>query len=227
MATDISKQTASAPLEKLNSGMLLRELLTHGLLLGSVLSGALGYITLQLTVCAEFLLVGVISIPLYWSRGIRRHLWDLFKSTFLAAFLMTFIVIGYSIPAEGHTSSPAIVVEALLATAREQLPVAIGYIGLRLLMYFVAALMSPEPRQAWARSTLIPTAATVMTLLAMAFITFLGTPVANIAAAFLPVVTVDRVLGTVAVCIRFALSLLFDRMPKQDLDRIVKNPYVD
>ena len=209
-----------------NPGAVLRELVSHALLLAFAWYGGLGYFGTVLVLAAEALLIIALSIFLYPQRGVGRHLWDIVKSSAFALFLLAFIAFTYGVATRDEAE---VVVAALRGTFDWALLAwSLGFAATHQLVMLAHARTSPDPRRTWARNALTQGAVTYLSLFFLVFVAaFVGPFAVSGARSIWPDVAADQVLALLAVLVRLGLALVMAHIPEHELDQMAKNPYVD
>ena len=214
-----------AKLAPFNLGATLQEVVSHAVLLALAWFGGLGYLGTILVLVSEPLIVIGLTIFLYPQRGLRRHLWDMVKSSALMAFLLVFVVATY---AAAHGESGGVGIDRLIQLEWSLLAWAFGYSALHLGGMLVYASTQPQPRKAWARLALTQGAVTFIALFCTIFVAaFIGTWLAPMVRIYWPAVQVGDVLVLLAVLVRLGFAILMSHIPERELDEIADNPYVD
>lgn len=208
-----------------NRGKTLQEVVSHAVLLAIAWFGGLGYLGTILVLVSEPLIVIALSIFLYPQRGLRRHLWDMVKSSALMAFLLVFVVATY---AAAHGARDGVGFDQLVRLEWSMLAWALGYSALHLTGMLVYARTQPNPRKVWAGLALTQGAVTFVALFCTIFVVALiGSWLAPMVHIYWPAVQVGDVLVLLAVLVRLGFAVLMSHIPEDELDQIADNPYVD
>lgn len=207
-----------APLRPLEVAM---QLLGHLQLLWFVYTGSLGYIELQLIFAAEVIIINVLSIPLYRSRGVAKHVSSMAMMLFGLAVMLMLLLGGYA--GSSNAAGPA----AIFAQLNwHDFAIGIAYMLIRFIGILVVALTSGDAKLSWARSSLTTGGVTFCTMFLMCFIGFFGgLLIANAGAIAGVHIEVTAVLAVVAIVLHFGLTVLIDTMPQKEMREIADDPY--
>ncbi|HET9485163.1 MAG TPA: hypothetical protein VFO79_14475 [Xanthomonadales bacterium] len=214
-------------LRRLPPRTILATAAMHVPLLAALWTGALGYLTLQVLLAAELVVLNLATIPFYRERGAGRHLRDTLMLAGGLLFVLCFLLVTYGVALEGDSGNA--LMAALGALARPG-AAAYGWGLLYVVVHVVIALQharaAPDPRRAWAQGMLAEGGVTFIAMFFMVFAAiFAGRPIvaglelAGVAA------DVDAVLGTLMVVLRFGLSLVAATITPREMDAIAANPY--
>lgn len=218
-----------AELAPWNPMSVLQETVSHGLLAAMAWFAGFGYLGVILILCAELLIVNLLSTVVFRERGVWRHLGDLLKFAALMVFLLFFVVVTYGVALEGDSGDAGKVgLAALMGVDRDLIYWGLAFSAAHLTALLLYARSRPQPRKEWAKLALMQSATTFVAMFCLIFVVaFLGPFAVGGARLVSPEVSGDAVLVLLAVLVRFGFALLVSRMPDKDLDQIAAKPYVD
>lgn len=218
-------------LRRLPPRTLLSVLASHLLLLAAILWGGMPYPVLQILLAVELVVINLASIALYRERGLRKHVTDMLKTIGGLVFILFFVIVTYGVAkvegggVEGYALPVAL--EVLAGVESEAIIWAVAYVVLHLSVSLWLALSSPDPRLAWAKSTLSEGGTTFVAMLLMIFVAiFIATPIGAGLGWIGLTVDIDVVLACLMVAVRSVLALVMASMSEQETAAMAANPYL-
>ena len=214
-------KTTSEEKAKLQPLEVAMQLLGHLQLLWFVYSGSLGYVELQLIFAAEVIIINVLSMPLYGSRGVAKHVSSMAMTLFGLAVMMMLLLAGYA--ANTNASGFA---EIFAQLNWHDFAIGMAYMLIRFVGILVVALTSSDAKLSWARSSLTTGGVTFFTMFLMCFIGFMGGALMTGAVAMAGWhMNVSVVLAVIAIALHFGFTVLVDTMPQKEMRAMAANPY--
>jgi hypothetical protein len=198
------------------------QLLGHAQLLWFVFSGSLGYVELQLIFAAEVIIINVLSIPLYRSRGVAKHVSSMAMTLFGLSVMLMLLIGGYAANLDAQHENMSVFAQLNW----HDFLIGIAYMLIRFVGILVVALASGDPKLSWARSSLTTGGVAFITMFFMAFIGFMGGILMTNAVAMAGGhMNVSVVLSVVAIALHFGFTILIDTMPQKEMREMADNPY--
>jgi hypothetical protein len=214
-------KTATEEKAKLRPLEVAMQLLGHAQLLWFVFSGSLGYVELQLIFAAEVIIINLLSIPLYRSRGVAKHVSSMVMMLFGLSVILMLLLAGYA--ANSNASGPAAIFAQL---SWHDFAIGIAYMLIRFVGILVVALTSGDPKLSWARSSLTTGGVTFFTMFLMCFIGFMGGALMTSAVAMAGgQMNVSVVLAVITIALHFGFTVLIDTMPQKEMRAMADNPF--
>lgn len=204
---------------------------THLLLLAGILWGGLPYLALQVLLAAELVVINLASVALYRERGLRKHVGDLLKTIAGMVFILFFVLVTYGVArVEGGGSEDyplPVALASLAAIDTGALAWAFGYMVLHLSASLWLAFSSPDPRLAWAKSTLSEGGTTFVGMFLMIFVAiFVATPFAAALVRLGFAVDIDILLACLMVALRTVLALVMATVSERETAAMAANPFL-
>ena len=202
--------------------------LSHIVLLAVTLFGGLSYLIMQSVLMGEVVLLGLATIPLYPKRGLRSHVFDMLKMTFMLAFIFLFVLLTYGATTGESDRALGIAWQSLEAAGTDDLLLSLFYVAVSLGISLWQVMRQPDPRQAWASSRLLDGTVTTLAMFFITFITiFLVKPIVLALSNWGIPMNVDSVLITCMVMTRFFFALVGATLSETSMNLIAASPYAD
>ena len=204
---------------------------SHLMLLATILWGGMPYPALQVLLAVELLAINLASILLYPARGMRKHALDVLKTMAALLFILFFVIVTYGIAkAEGGSEDSPLpaALASLAAVDAATLGWAFAYVVVHIAISLSQAFASSEPRLAWARSTLSDGGTTLVAMLLMIFVAAFGAvPLLTMLSWLGLAVDVDRLLACLMVAVRCVMALVMATVSEREMKTMAENPYLD
>lgn len=202
--------------------------LSHIVLLAVTLFGGLTYLIMQSVLVGEVVLLGLATIPLYPKRGVRTHVFDMLKMTFMMAFIFLFVLLTYGATTGESDRALAVAWRSLEDAGTNDLLLSLFYVAVSLGVSLWQVMCQPDPRLAWAKSRLLDGTVTTLAMFFITFITiFLVKPIVLALSNWGIPMNVDAVLITCMVMTRFFFALVGATLSESSMNSIADSPYAD
>lgn len=204
---------------------------SHLMLLASILWGDMPYLALQVLLAVELLVINLASILLYPARGLRKHAVDVLKTIAGLLFILFFVIVTFGIAkAEGGSEDYALpaALASLAAVDAATLGWAFAYVVVHIAISLWQAFASSEPRLAWARGSLSEGGTTLVAMLLMIFVgVFVALPLLTLLAWLGLAVDVDQMLACLMVAVRCVMALVMATVSEREMKTMAANPYLN
>lgn len=156
-------------LKTLRAPQVLAVVGTHLAMIAMVAWGGYTYLMLHVLLALELVLVNVFTAAFY--RRWKQHLLDVVRSSFLMALLLVLLFAGWMLLVDGP--GPALEF-GFPAAGAATLGWASAYVAAHVALTAVQCGFAPEPRLAWLRAVSADGAASVLSAVAMVFLTIIA-----------------------------------------------------